>query len=633
MKNKLKYSFSGHSLIVNSLFVLLNLTGLTLIAIGYHDSHIDSKWLYAGIGYFILLATIGGMIVFKGSVMMSFVSRVLVGSLFIVSGLIKANDPIGFSYKLEEYFEDGALAFRIKEWLSMPDFSIEFFIPYALTLSVIICIVEIVLGVLVLLGGKIRLTAWLLMLMIVFFTFLTWHTATCDPTKKFVDRDTYAANSSLAQIKLEESKVNKDVKIISQGNGKVVVDELKSTQCVLDCGCFGDAMKGSVGRSLTPKESLWKDIVLFYFIIWIFVTQRRTRPNTYKENVYVVPVSLLLILFLSFVFGWYFPVVFGLVAILGALWIRQSGGVLLGNFYGSALVVTLLCSLMTLYVLMHEPIKDYRPYAVGSDLREKMNDGIMGEFQSAFKLKDLNTGEEVFFTEAEYMDPEKKIWEDSTLQFVSMESIEIKKGQLPSIDSMQFSPTVDVASMTEIEKSLPYVDAILGENMLEGVLLYDVKNKQTIEVLAEDYDTTYYTTEDYVFKRSIGMINPDLTEISVRDLIVDSEKILVLFTRDISEANWKNISKLKDIQERAKKDSIPFIVVTSSSKEKIAAFRKQHQLNIPTFIMDYIEIKVVCRSNPSLMVVMDGVVKGKYPFRSTPSYDWIQKHVFYKEIK
>jgi len=27
------------------------------------------------------------------------------------------------------------------------------------------------------------------------------------------------------------------------------------------------------------------------------------------------------------------------------------------------------------------------------------------------------------------------------------------------------------------------------------------------------------------------------------------------------------------------------------------------------------------------------VVKGKYASRSIPSYDWIQKHVFYKEIK
>ena len=32
-------------------------------------------------------------------------SRLFVGLLFIFSGLIKLNDPLGFSYKLEEYFE------------------------------------------------------------------------------------------------------------------------------------------------------------------------------------------------------------------------------------------------------------------------------------------------------------------------------------------------------------------------------------------------------------------------------------------------------------------------------------------------------------------------------------------------
>ena len=31
-------------------------------------------------------------------------SIIFVGILFIISGLIKANDPLGFSYKLEEYF-------------------------------------------------------------------------------------------------------------------------------------------------------------------------------------------------------------------------------------------------------------------------------------------------------------------------------------------------------------------------------------------------------------------------------------------------------------------------------------------------------------------------------------------------
>jgi hypothetical protein len=282
---------------------------------------------------------------------------------------------------------------------------------------------------------------------------------------------------------------------------------------------------------------------------------------------------------------------------------------------------------------MYEPIKDYRPYAVDSDLKAKMKDGIMGEFQSAFKMKDLKSGKEIILSEKEYMDPDKKLWEDSTLKFVSMESIEIKKGKLPSIDSSQFSPTIEIANLSPAEKSLPYIDSILSENMYDGVLLYSKSTGKNIEVLKEDYDTTYYTSDKFNFLREVGIINPDLTEISVRNLIVNSPKAIVIFAKNLGEANWDNIDKLKDIFKRAKKDGIPFLLVTSSPQNEINYFRKKYKFDVPTFIMDLVEIKIVCRSNPSLMIVMNGVVKGKYPHRSTPSYDWIQKHVFYKNIK
>ena len=50
--------------------------------------------------------------------------RVLVGALFVVSGLIKINDALGFMYKLEEYFEPGAL--NLEAWA-----------PYALELGML----------------------------------------------------------------------------------------------------------------------------------------------------------------------------------------------------------------------------------------------------------------------------------------------------------------------------------------------------------------------------------------------------------------------------------------------------------------------------------------------------------------
>ena len=89
------------------------------------------------------------------------VCRILVGGLFIFSGLIKLNDPMGFSFKLDEYFGPDVL-------------NLPFLQPIALGLAVFIVILEVLLGVALLLGHWKKLTAWLLLLMILFFTFLTF---------------------------------------------------------------------------------------------------------------------------------------------------------------------------------------------------------------------------------------------------------------------------------------------------------------------------------------------------------------------------------------------------------------------------------------------------------------------------
>lgn len=136
-------------------------------------------------------------------------SRFFVGVLFIISGLIKLNDPVGFSFKLEEYFAENVL-------------NIPFLIPLALAIAVFVVIFEVVLGVMLLLGFKPKFTVWSLLLMIVFFTFLTFYSA----------------------------YFNK----------------------VTDCGCFGDALK------LTPWESFTKDVVLLVFILILFFGIKHIKP-------------------------------------------------------------------------------------------------------------------------------------------------------------------------------------------------------------------------------------------------------------------------------------------------------------------------------------------------------------------
>ena len=121
------------------------------------------------------------------------ISRILVGALFIISGFIKLNDPLGFSYKLQEYFGEDVL-------------NIEFLIPYALLISVFVVVFEVVLGVFLLIGYKPKFTVYSLLAMIVFFTFLTFYSAYFDKVK--------------------------------------------------DCGCFGDALKLTPWESFTKDVIL-----------------------------------------------------------------------------------------------------------------------------------------------------------------------------------------------------------------------------------------------------------------------------------------------------------------------------------------------------------------------------------------
>lgn len=84
--------------------------------------------------------------------------RWFVGLLFIFSGLIKANDPLGLSYKMQEFFE---------AW------HLNGFHNYTLFASIGMNILEVVAGVAVIVGWQMKRFSLLLLSLIVFFTFLT----------------------------------------------------------------------------------------------------------------------------------------------------------------------------------------------------------------------------------------------------------------------------------------------------------------------------------------------------------------------------------------------------------------------------------------------------------------------------
>lgn len=134
-----------------------------------------------------------------------------VGLLFIFSGLIKANDPLGLSYKMQEFFDVWGIAF-----LS----------DYTLGFALVMNTLEIVAGIALIIQYPYKQTLWLLLGLIVFFSFLTG----------------YALFS-----------------------GKIKT-----------CGCFGDCIP------LSPKTSFIKDIVLLISIVILLIYHKKTKLNTNK---------------------------------------------------------------------------------------------------------------------------------------------------------------------------------------------------------------------------------------------------------------------------------------------------------------------------------------------------------------
>lgn len=173
-------------------------------------------------------------------------ARILVGCLFIFSGLVKAIDPLGLAYKMQEFFEAWGAGGFLKssmDWLN----------DHALWFSLLMITLEVVLGVALLLGWNTKTVSRFLLLLMLFFTFLT----------------SYVLFS-----------------------GKIRA-----------CGCFGDCIP------LTPIQTFTKDIILLILVLLILFGTRYIKPlfsNWVNSSIFLI--SLLATLGLQWYVLKYLPV-------------------------------------------------------------------------------------------------------------------------------------------------------------------------------------------------------------------------------------------------------------------------------------------------------------------------------------
>ncbi len=198
------------------------------------------------------------------------------GVFFIFSGLVKAIDPLGTAYKMEEYFEtfvytfsEGSLKFLAPLFPRMAEHAVAF--------SVGMIVLEMVLGLMLIIGAWRQLTVWVFLLLMLFFTALTGFTYLSGYVPEGVNFFDF------------------------RHWGPFVDTQMKVT----DCGCFGDFMK------LKPKTTFTKDVIMLLPALILLFSWRRMHqlltPGGRRATVIVSLTGFLLFGLSNFV--WDLPVV------------------------------------------------------------------------------------------------------------------------------------------------------------------------------------------------------------------------------------------------------------------------------------------------------------------------------------
>lgn len=555
-----------------------------------------------------------------------YISRIFVGSVFIVSGLIKANDTLGFSYKLEEYFLPNALG---SFWT--------LFYDYSLPLAIMVCVAEVVLGLSLIFGTKFKLTVIAITGFLVFFGFLTYYTAQCDPHA-----------------------------IITYTNS--AGEEVSGTpMCVLDCGCFGDALKGSLGRSLTPWESFQKDMVLLFFTVFLFFGFRTQKLNNERKDKIMIGGSLLFTAgFSGYVFGWWMPLSFLAIAALLYLiikWFYVKKGrewIILG------MLIT-ISSVFSWYTLNYLPVKDYRPYAVGNNVSElmKTSDDYREEFRKVFLneiMADFQTDMESDFkqyleqdtlyikgfdSDSAQIEYERNIFEEIKFGYQSkgyekadslaIDSMEAAKLLPPVYYSMYYLQNKETKER-DYFKSTDYMANRMWENWEYVYVMVNPQTGETQEVAKSEFDEEEWSQKGFEKKSFESVLEKEgyeakipaefnFNDESANDQIQRSDTYTFLAVCwDLDLANKKGLKKLNKLNAFAQENGYNFVAATSTMS-KVDSVIVSNDLDFSFISGDDKVLKTIVRSNPGVIVLKNGVILGKWGAKTIPNPKRMKKYL------
>ncbi|HLP51813.1 MAG TPA: DoxX family protein [Chitinophagales bacterium] len=268
-----------------------------------------------------------------------------VGSLFIFSGFVKAVDPLGTGYKMHEYFEAFAGEGLRPVW--------EYLATWSTFMAIVMIALELFIGLMLIIGWKPKLTVAIIWWLTLFFTILTGYTYLSGYSINLPFIIQAVATFIILTLVAVPDKADKrnKIAIVAALFTVILVGRMwqiagahpfvETKMKVTDCGCFGDFIK------LKPWETFWKDVILDFMIIILVLGTKHIRP------------------------------VFGNVT-------RNA-------IAGVSGIVSLSLCLYTVY--MNEPIIDFRPYAIGSDINEARKEKVPAKVEMVFVYRSNKTGQ------------------------------------------------------------------------------------------------------------------------------------------------------------------------------------------------------------------------------------------------
>ena len=284
-----------------------------------------------------------------------------------------------------------------------------------------------------------------------------------------------------------------------------------------------------------------------------------------------------------------------------------------------AIFTGLVAFIFSLYTSMYLPIKDYRPYKIGNNIREQMNMGVAGVSEFIFQYEEKATGKIIDFKADQW-----EIYTDTT-KYKYHDRIEKVISEGVDAPIKDFSAGIDYARLTEEEKAIPYIDSLIKADYdfyyEEKMVLKHAWGADTIAAM--EYDTLYYPDSVYTKVASyVSLIDPSAPfSMDLTDYILNEDAIFVMTMRDITKVGKDELADIKAVYVKAKEQGIPFVVLTPATTEQINQFKTEHDFSPMFLSIDGTEVKIIIRSNPGLLLIKKATVIDMWPWRSVPDFE------------